>query len=483
MIANGYILSIAYVFVCLTVALLAYKLGAPKKITRKIVHILVGFEWVILSFHFGPTPHFLAVCLLFLSLLAIDYKLKLVPAMSSEGDNAPGTVYYAVAMTVMAAVTIIIPKMMIPFGIAVFCTSFGDGFAAIFGQLIKKRNPKIYGNKTLAGALVNFCVSFSVALVFSIVFGLGFGPLELLCIAVLSTGVELIADRGLDNILITISVSLLSYGLIYIPETLNYIVPVLLTPFVIIVVKNKRALTDRAIASALVLDFVVSVAFGNIGFCVLVFFLFGSVIADKIKKRKKNIGQNDDCANVDKSECRNIVQVIANGLTAAVVCLAFILTGQRIFVVAYVAAMAEALADTVASGVGALSDKVYDIFRFKKCEPGLSGGMSVLGTISALAAALLLCTLAFIGNLITDAEFFISLIAAFLGCVFDSMLGSLSQAKYKCTVCGKTVEKSRHCDKNADLVRGFSFITNDTVNGLSTVFSALISILMFVLII
>ena len=103
MIIKGYIFSILYVLLCVLIAMTVYRLGAPKHVTRKVVHILVGFEWVILYHFFGAaSPHFLAVCLLFLLLLALEYKLKLVPIMSSDGDNAPGTVYYAVAMSVMA---------------------------------------------------------------------------------------------------------------------------------------------------------------------------------------------------------------------------------------------------------------------------------------------------------------------------------------------------------------------------------------------
>ena len=56
--------------------------------------------------------------------------------------------------------------MIYPFGIGVFCTSFGDGFAAIVGRLIRKHNPKIFGNKTLFGAITNFVVSFFVPLCF-----------------------------------------------------------------------------------------------------------------------------------------------------------------------------------------------------------------------------------------------------------------------------------------------------------------------------
>ena len=145
MIFWGYLTSILYAVLCIGMGLVLYKVGVPKKFTRKLVHILVGFEWVILNYFVGPSVHFLVVCLLFLVILAIDYKMKLVPAMSSDGENAPGTVYYALAMSVMAAITLFLPDMLIPFGLGVFATSFGDGLAGVVGQAVTRHNPKIFG--------------------------------------------------------------------------------------------------------------------------------------------------------------------------------------------------------------------------------------------------------------------------------------------------------------------------------------------------
>ena len=93
MIIKGYIFSLVYGVICLLLGLFAYKLGVPKKYSRKIVHILVGFEWFILYRYMGTEIHFLIVCLIFTVLLAISYFLKLMPSMSSDSDNAPGTVY------------------------------------------------------------------------------------------------------------------------------------------------------------------------------------------------------------------------------------------------------------------------------------------------------------------------------------------------------------------------------------------------------
>ena len=116
MILKGYFFGIGYAMICLLLSFIIYKLGVPKKYTRKVVHILVGFEWVILYHYMGAGIHFLSVCILFLLLLAVAYKGRLMPMIASDADNAPGTVYYAIAMTGVAFVGCFEPSVMLPFG-------------------------------------------------------------------------------------------------------------------------------------------------------------------------------------------------------------------------------------------------------------------------------------------------------------------------------------------------------------------------------
>ena len=132
MILKGYIFSLLYGVLCLGLAFLAYKLGMPKKYTRKLVHVLVGFEWVILYHYMGTGSwHFLAVCLAFTALLAFTYRGRLLPMISSEESNSPGTVYYGAAMSLMAVLCLFRPTLTYYFGIGVFCTSLGDGLAGV----------------------------------------------------------------------------------------------------------------------------------------------------------------------------------------------------------------------------------------------------------------------------------------------------------------------------------------------------------------
>ena len=142
-----------------------------------------------------------------------------------------------------------------------------------------------------------------------------------------------------------------------------------------------------------------------------------------------------------------------------------------------VASLAEAFSDTVASGIGAFATRVYDPFKWHKCEPGLSGGMSFPGTVASFAGAALISLIAYLigmpGYGLT--EMLIVFACAFLGCIFDSLLGSLLQVKYKCSVCGCVTEKQEHCGNNTRKHSGCTYVDNDVVNMASCIFSAILA--------
>ena len=477
MILKGYLFGIGYAAVCLVLSFILYKLGLPKRYTRKVVHILVGLEWVILYHFMGAGVHFLAVCILFLLLLLVAYKGRLMPMISSESDNAPGTVYYAVAMTGVAAVGCFVPDVMLPFGIGVFATSIGDGFAGVVGQCIKRCNPKIYGEKTLLGALTNLVLTTASAYLLSSIYSMDIGLVYCLAIGLLSLGLELITPYGLDNISITWAVTTLAYAFMYFEDIDSYLLPIISTPIIIAFVSSKKALTRGGIVAAILLDLAVSLAIGNAGFVVLCSFFLGAIIVDKLKKKAKRQTKVDKCEDKD---CRNYIQVFANGLVALVSSVAFIITESPLCIIPFVASLAEAFSDTVASGIGAFATNVYDPFRRRRCEGGLSGGMSLEGTTASLLGALFISYIAYALGLVGYGirELFIVAACAFLGAIFDSMLGSLIQVKYRCTVCGALTEREEHCDTPTVRDSGLTAIDNDVVNILSCTFASILALVL-----
>lgn len=471
-ILKGYLFGAGYAFLCLLFALILYKIGVPKKVTRKVVHILVGFEWVILYHYLGAGLNFLAVCVFFLILLWVSYRWRLMPMISSDNDNAPGTVYYAVAMSGVALVGCFVPEVMLPFGVGIMCTSVGDGFAGVVGQCIRKNNPKVWGNKSLFGTLANLIASFGIAYLLSFTFGMGLEIWQCLVIAVFSVTLELLTGKGLDNITITWGCTALTAGFMYFDAINFYLVPILLSPWFLAVAYKKKSLTFGGVVMAVVIDLFISVSLGNFGFTLLGAFFALAVLVDKFKKRIKNKGADEEAA---KGECRDYMQVIANGMLAGLLGLLYMASSNRVFIIAFTAALAEALADTVSSGIGIASKRTVDPFRFKVCERGVSGGMSALGTFSSLVASYAMSMIAYAYGVVSFKETLIITAAAFLGGVFDSFLGSVVQSKNKCTVCGKITEKPLHCGEKTEHHSGLSFVDNDAVNMLSGIFAALVA--------
>ena len=469
MILRGYLLSLIYGIFCIGASAIAHKLGVKPAYTRKITHILIGFEWVILQSFFGSTIHFVIICLVFTAIVSVIHVTGLVRSLVSKEENSCGTIYYCIAMTVMSIIVYVFPQMMIPFGVGVFCTSMGDGFAGVFGS-IKKYNKVIYGNKTLLGSLACFVFSFvSVALLFYL-HNINTTLAYVALISVFAAVLELFAKKGIDNITVTLGTALLSYLLINFPTfILHYILPLIFTIPIIAFVHKKRALTVYGIVAALVLDIISSIAFGNLGFVILVVFFGGSLIADKLKKDSR-----------DHREERTLIQVLANGSLGIVFSIANIIYPSKIWLVAFSAVFAEALSDTAASGIGSRSTVVYDLFRRKRVDPGTSGGMSIIGTASALISSIIVSIIAMTSNEIGIKEVLVIMSSGFVGSILDSLYGSYLQGKYRCAVCKKYIEEKTHCGEKTEKISGFDMIDNSTVNFLSTVSSAVISIILMI---
>ena len=486
MVVYGYLISLGYAAVCVAMGSLLYFLGVPRIYTRKAVHILIGAEWFILYRFMGVSVHFLAVALICTLLLLVEYRLKAVPCVSSDGDNAPGTVYYGAAMTILAGVSLFLPDMMLPFGAAVLCTSLGDGAAGVFGQLIKVANPKIYKRKTLYGYLFNFAISYVSVRIFSLLMKAGISAFGCLIIALTSAGVELLSSSGTDNIAVPVSVSLVAFAMINYPDSSGYLLAVSLIPTVIAIISEKKALSRGGIICATLLGLLSAFALGNGGFILLLLYFALAYLTDWIKKyqikKEKSKRDYENEHHTHSPGGRGASQVVANGLAAAI-CLALNMIYPSIaFSVGFVVAMAEALSDTAASGIGAAFGKAYDPLRRVRCSDGESGGVSVAGTLAGLLFAFGY-SLAAVFILGLKPEYgVLSGLVAFLGMLVDSVLGSIAQAKFRCPNCGKKTERSVCCDSEADLISGFRLISNSAVNLISNSISVALSVvLVFVL--
>ncbi len=207
----GYLIGFGYLFVVIFgVGLLKKLLSFSVETSRKLIHILIAFTWLIIYHFFGNTLESLVLPICFIIINALSYKFKLFKMIEREdSSNHKGTIYYAIAITLLFIGTLIFEGTLPASGVAVFCLSFGDGAAALFGSLFKKNNPKLIGNKTLIGTIC--CFIFSIVgiyiLGFFVPLGLAFWQVLLLSLA---TAILELVQNGFDNFSVSLGVYALS---------------------------------------------------------------------------------------------------------------------------------------------------------------------------------------------------------------------------------------------------------------------------------
>ena len=256
------------------------------------------------------------------------------------------------------------------------------------------------------------------------------------------------------------------------------IVLILALTLVVITVKKAAFTLPAAIVAAAIL-MIAKFSADDAGIYIVLAAYGAIFIVDVIvgKKSERITGQINK-----KSGARGVSQVLVNASAAIVaLVLKMIFEGEE-WVVVYAVALTECLADSLASDVGVLSkNDPIDLCRFRRIKRGLSGGVSLLGTLAALSGCVFmsLFTIIFFGFV---PKYFLSiLIIPMLGVTVDSVLGSLLQAKFTCVVCGKLTEKPVHCDTPCELSGGVRLITNNAVNLISNVITAAVAVLVLII--
>ncbi|PZE20984.1 DUF92 domain-containing protein [Paenibacillus xerothermodurans] len=244
---------------------------------------------------------------------------------------------------------------------------------------------------------------------------------------------------------------------------------------------GKKSLSGSGAAAAVAVG-TVMYAMGSLPwFGTLIVFFIASTALTKWRHRQKSLVES----GYAKSGRRDAGQVLANGGLGAALCICHNLWPGPLWWVAFIGVMATVTADTWATEIGALSrTQPRSILNGRKVAAGTSGGVTALGAVASVAggitiglAAWLLSTwqpastLAAENSAAAPAGAVLLLFGAaggLVGSLSDSLLGAVWQVMYRCTVCGKEIEKDRHCNQLAVRIRGASWFTNDAVNIISS---------------
>lgn len=198
----------------------------------------------------------------------------------------------------------------------------------------------------------------------------------------------------------------------------------------------------------------------------LTFFISSSALSKMFKTRKRDLKEK-----FDKGSRRDAMQVLGNGgLAALFAALHYFFPDALWTWLGFAAALAAVNADTWGTELGVLNPSQPRMITNLKeiVEKGTSGGISLFGTLAALAGAALIGILA---GIFTPSGTFLSIfmivtLAGLLGALFDSYLGATVQAIYYCPACEKETERHpQHlCGTETDFKRGYNWLTNDWVN-------------------
>lgn len=161
----------------------------------------------------------------------------------------------------------------------------------------------------------------------------------------------------------------------------------------------------------------------NAFFLLAVFVIAGFFATMRGIDRKKAQGLQEG----ERGE-RNWRNILGVGLPPVVVALMDFVypLDPTLFAVLFISTITVAGADTIASEIGVHDPKVYMITTFKRVEPGVNGGVSVLGTVVSTVVSLLIAALgwfAITGGL--DATLLIPFVAGVVGNLMDSVFGAV----------------------------------------------------------
>lgn len=186
-----------------------------------------------------------------------------------------------------------------------------------------------------------------------------------------------------------------------------------------------HGVTRSGAVAGTLLAFIIYVGLGLGGFLSLLAVFGITWVTTRIGfTRKRQLGLAEDTRG------RNAGQVLANLAVAAG--FSVIAIFHRAFAFAAVAALAEAAADTASSELGeVLARRSRLITTFKVVDPGTNGGVSVTGTLAAIAAAVAIARIAGQLHVIHPGLWWVVAVSGFFGTLIDSLLGATLEREHR----------------------------------------------------
>ena len=183
-----------------------------KEASRKFIHIMLGNWWFVAMYFFTNVWYAAVAPLTFVIINYLSYKKNLIKVMERDEQDGLGTVYYAVALLVLAIVSFGIFKQPSLGLVPTLVLAYGDGLAAIIGKKIKSKKYKLGDTKkSFAGSLTMFIIStflIGAHLAFNLGTTFWFGthwPVVAVLAGFAITALEAVSGKGWDNISVPVA--------------------------------------------------------------------------------------------------------------------------------------------------------------------------------------------------------------------------------------------------------------------------------------
>ena len=251
-----------------------------------------------------------------------------------------------------------------------------------------------------------------------------------------------------------------------------------------------NSITFSGLVASVVIGYIVMVIGGPHYLILLIIFFVSSSIFTKIQKKLNKSSKKH-------SSPRSYINILANGVTPTFLIILTIflydnytwnsvtlLNGDiNIIGLCFIGSIVVTTADTFSTEIGLINKSKPRLITnlTKYVSKGDSGGVTLSGLLASIFAGIIISlTVFFTFEIFHFSLFLIITLVGILGSLFDSILGATIQYKGQCVSCKLHVETYIHHNKPTIQLQGSKYITNNSVNFLSSIFGSILIIILVI---